>query len=128
VFTTNSRIECKVVKGMGRVPRECFVLEDGSHLLPKGIFFIKRIQGMLLKFSHYNWSASSALFHVFVKNEPRTFHLLSAFNLSCSYHRNIYKYFYEVLPPTIIRQYMSCVKNKRPYLYSRSLHLVLSSW
>lgn len=39
-----SRIEMKVVKGMGRVPRECFVLEDGSHLLPKGIFFIKRIQ------------------------------------------------------------------------------------
>ena len=33
------------MKGMGREPRECFLLEDGRHLLPKGIFFIKRIQG-----------------------------------------------------------------------------------
>lgn len=35
----------KIVKGMGREPRECFLLEDGRHLVPKGIFFIKRIQG-----------------------------------------------------------------------------------
>lgn len=39
-----SKIEMKIVKGMGREPRECFLLEDGRHLVPKGIFFIKRIQ------------------------------------------------------------------------------------
>ena len=39
------RIEMKVVKGKSREPRECFMLEDGRHILPKGIFFIKRIQG-----------------------------------------------------------------------------------
>lgn len=42
IFT--SRIDMKVVKGKSREPRECFMLEDGRHLLPKGIFFIKRIQ------------------------------------------------------------------------------------
>ena len=40
----------KIVKGMGREPRECFLLEDGRHLVPKGIFFIKRIQGKQLSF------------------------------------------------------------------------------
>lgn len=41
IFT---KIEMKVVKGKSREPRECFMLEDGRHILPKGIFFIKRIQ------------------------------------------------------------------------------------
>ena len=35
----------KVVKGKSREPRECFMIEDGRHILPKGIYFIKRIQG-----------------------------------------------------------------------------------
>ena len=39
----------KVVKGKSREPRECFMLEDGRHLLPKGIFFIKRIQGKCIE-------------------------------------------------------------------------------
>ncbi|KAJ7378750.1 Cap-specific mRNA (nucleoside-2'-O-)-methyltransferase 1 [Desmophyllum pertusum] len=39
-----SKIEMKLVKGMGPRPRECFMLEDGRHHIPKGIFFIKRIQ------------------------------------------------------------------------------------
>lgn len=39
-----SRIEMKVVKGKSREPRECFMLEDDRHFLPRGIYFIKRIQ------------------------------------------------------------------------------------
>ena len=35
----------KVVKGKSREPRECFMLEDDRHFLPRGIYFIKRIQG-----------------------------------------------------------------------------------
>lgn len=39
------RIEMKVVKGKSREPRECFMLKDDRHVLPRGIYFIKRIQG-----------------------------------------------------------------------------------
>lgn len=39
-----SKVEMKVVKGKSRVPRECFMLEEDRHILPSGIYFIKRIQ------------------------------------------------------------------------------------
>lgn len=39
-----SKIEMKVVKGKSREPRECFMLKDDRHVLPRGIYFIKRIQ------------------------------------------------------------------------------------
>lgn len=53
----------KIVKGMGREPRECFLLEDGRHLVPKGIFFIKRIQGKQSSFC-FNLNPSQAHFHL----------------------------------------------------------------
>ena len=61
----------KVVKGKSREPRECFMLEDGRHLLPKGIFFIKRIQGKCIEIC-INPSSPNGDQHQFSPNDIHT--------------------------------------------------------
>ena len=61
----------KVVKGKSREPRECFMLEDGRHLLPKGIFFIKRIQGKFIEIC-INPSSPNGDQHQFSPNDIHT--------------------------------------------------------